>query len=104
MTSNINPQEVAGAKSATVGCPCSEAKGHVWDFLDGELDSDNCARIKEHLESCEECKGCYEAEQQLKDAVSRTCGCEGLPQDLDGKVSSLVSRLKAELCGDDRRK
>lgn len=87
------------AENASAGCPCSEANEHVWNYLDGELDEGNCARIKEHLETCGECNDQYNNEQKLKDAVSRSCGCEEVPITLRAEISVLVARLRDESCG-----
>ena len=79
-------------------CPCSEANEHVWDYLDGELDDQNCARIKEHLASCETCQDQYESELKLKEAVSRSCGCDEVPITLRAEITIQVARLRNESC------
>lgn len=90
-------QSSSGLEAA--GCPCSEATEHVWNYLDGELDDQNCARIKEHLISCAPCQDQYSSEQQLKEAVSRSCGCEEVPITLRAEITVLFARLRNESCG-----
>ena len=78
--------------------PCNEASEHVWDYLDGELNDGDCARIKEHLAECEPCRHTFATEQRMKDAVSRACGCDAAPQDLKSKVVAMVAALRSESC------
>ncbi|MFZ1361993.1 MAG: mycothiol system anti-sigma-R factor [Candidatus Nanopelagicales bacterium] len=93
----LNP-ESGSAQAAQAGCPCSEANEHVWNYLDGELSEQDCSRIKEHLAVCKECRDQYESEQSLKEAVSRSCGCDEVPITLRAEISVLVARLRNQSC------
>lgn len=87
-----------GAGPCTEG-PCMEAQQHLWDYLDGELSSGDCAKIKAHVESCPPCEEMFNSEKKIKDAVHRACGCESAPQDLRSRVASMIAALKLEACG-----
>jgi mycothiol system anti-sigma-R factor len=91
----------ANAAECTEG-PCTEAKNHLWDYLDGELDPGDCARIKAHVQKCPPCEQLFSGEKKIKDAVSRACGCEHAPQDLRGRIISMIATLRAESCGGSR--
>lgn len=91
-------EQSAVPEPADSSCPCSEANEHVWNYLDGELGEQDCSRIKEHLAECKECRDQYESEQSLKDAVSRSCGCDEVPITLRAEISVLVARLRNQSC------
>lgn len=81
------------------GFPCNEATEHLWEYVDGELGVQDCARIKKHVEACPPCGQLFQAERKVKDAVARACGCESAPQDLRGRVVAMVAQLRIEMCG-----
>ncbi len=89
---------VAGSEPCNDG-PCNEAKGHLWDYLDGELTGGDCDRIKSHIKECPPCDELFRNEQKVKDAVSRACGCEQAPPDLQNRITAMVGRLRSEACG-----
>jgi len=92
----------SGKISHTGSCgpgPCGEAKAHLWEFVDGELGPDDCARIREHIEACPPCGELYFSERKIKDVVARACACESAPQALKGRVMVLVTQLRTEVCG-----
>lgn len=89
----------SAAKPCAEGGRCADAEQHVWDYLDGEMGSKDCARISEHVASCPPCEAMFKNEKKLKDAVSRACGCEEAPQDLRGRIATRLAQLRAEHCG-----
>lgn len=97
-------EDVAANKGSATdsGCtegPCVEAQEHVWEVIDGEMSADDCARIRAHFEACPPCDEVYHNERKVKDVVARACGCESAPQDLRGRVTALIVRLRIETCG-----
>lgn len=88
----------ADAGPCTEG-PCTDAKNHLWDYLDGELSDGDCAKIKAHIEECPPCDEQFRNERKIKDAVHRACGCEHAPQDLRSRVISMIASFKLEACG-----
>lgn len=99
MSGDTSAVDEAGA--CTEG-PCTEAKNHLWDYLDGEMSAGDCARIKKHVQECPPCEQLFSGEQKIKDAVSRACGCEHAPQDLRGRIVSMIATLRLESCGGNR--
>ncbi|MEI6623496.1 MAG: mycothiol system anti-sigma-R factor [Actinomycetes bacterium] len=92
----------SGNANSTGNCgpgPCGDAKAHLWEYVDGELSEDDCARIRQHIEACPPCGELYINERKVKDAVARACRCECAPQDVRGKVMAMVTQLRIEMCG-----
>jgi anti-sigma factor RsiW len=50
---------------------CAEARKLVWLYLDSELDSKDSFEVEQHLESCAECAGLFEAEKKSYERLSR---------------------------------
>ena len=99
MSEEVRPQKTDASPCGGNESPCLEAKEHVWDFIDGELGPDDCARIKSHVDACDTCVQLFHSEQKIKDVVARACGCEPAPQDLRGRISAMLQRLRIETCG-----
>lgn len=99
MTFESAPEQPSSNTASTDSdCPCSEANEHVWNYLDGELSEQDCARIKEHLATCTQCRDQYDSELKLKEVVSRSCGCDEVPITLRAEITILVARLRNESC------
>lgn len=50
---------------------CAEARKLVWLYLDSELDSKDSFEVEQHLESCAECAGLFEAEKKSYERLGR---------------------------------
>jgi len=50
---------------------CAEARKFVRLYLDSELDSKDSLEVEQHLESCAECDGLFEAEKKFDQRLSR---------------------------------
>lgn len=50
---------------------CAEARKFVRLYLDSELDAKNSFEVEQHLESCAECAGLFEAEKKFDDRLGR---------------------------------
>ena len=66
----IDETSESGARS-TSGADCSEALLRVYEFLDGELGPDECAKIQAHLDECGPCLKEYDLDTTLKALVKR---------------------------------
>lgn len=69
---------------------CSEAMLRVFEFLDGEMDAVDHAKIRAHLDLCAECLREYDLDQMVKIVVKRSCGPAQAPSTLR---ATIVSRL-----------
>jgi len=70
---------------------CSEALLRVYEFLDGELDANDCAKIQEHLDECAPCLEEYNLDTTLKALIRRSCGAEHAPDTLRTTIMSRIS-------------
>jgi mycothiol system anti-sigma-R factor len=61
---------------------CSETVLRIFEFLDGEMGPEDCARMQAHLDECGACLREYQLDQALKMVVKRSCGCEPAPVEL----------------------
>jgi mycothiol system anti-sigma-R factor len=52
---------------------CSEVLDRVFEYLDNEMSTLDCAKIKQHLEECGPCLREYHLDEALKALVRRSC-------------------------------
>jgi len=72
---------------------CSHALMQVYQYLDGEMDADDCAKIREHLAQCGPCLKEYDVDQMLKTLVRRSCDCESAPMQLRMQIMSHITAI-----------
>lgn len=58
-----------GAAGPPGGIGCEEALSRVYEYLDGELESETQERIHRHLEICRRCYPCFDFERLFLDYV-----------------------------------
>ena len=75
---------------------CSEVLDQVYAYLDGELDEDRCADIRQHLDECHPCLEEYGLDQVVKQLVAKHCGCDPVPEDLRSKVLARIAEVRAD--------
>ena len=78
---------------------CSSALLQVYEYLDGEMGPDNCAKIRAHLAQCGPCLKEYDIDQMLKTLVHRSCGCEAAPTQLRMQIMARITTITVELQG-----
>ena len=76
---------------------CSDVIEAVYLYLDGEIDEQNCALIREHLDECGPCLAEYGIEQEVKDIVARSCGCDEVPTNLRSRVLARITEVRVEV-------
>ena len=76
--------------------PCSEVLDRVYEYLDGELDSERKHVVKEHLEECSPCLKEFGLEEAVKAIVKRSCA-DPAPPELRAKVLSRIVAARVEL-------
>ena len=72
---------------------CSRARLQLYEYLDGEMDPDDCVKIRQHLEQCGPCLKEYDIDQTLKALVRRSCGCEVAPTELRTQIISRITTI-----------
>ncbi len=55
------------------GCDCEHARAHLEELVRGELRDADCQGIREHLESCGDCRDEQQVIEKLTAAVRRAC-------------------------------
>src|SRR6266705_2172500 len=71
--------EASSCRSPTAGerrrkviaMKCAEVRKFVRLYLDSELDAKNSFEVEQHLESCVECTGLFEAEKKFDERLGR---------------------------------
>jgi mycothiol system anti-sigma-R factor len=76
---------------------CSEVLLRVYEYLDGEMGPDDCAKIQQHLEECGPCLQQFDIDQMLKALVRRSCHCETAPRELRMQIMTRITTLRVEL-------
>jgi mycothiol system anti-sigma-R factor len=72
---------------------CSRARLQLYEYLDGEMEPDDCAKIFAHLEHCGPCLREYDLDQTLKALVRRSCRCESAPTELRMQIMSRITTI-----------
>ena len=76
---------------------CSHARLQLYQYLDGEMNPDDCAKISEHLEHCAPCLEEYDLDQMLKALVRRSCTCESAPTKLRLQIMSHITQINTTI-------
>jgi len=76
--------------------PCSEVLDRLYEYIDGELDSECGHSIKHHLEECSPCLKEFGLEEAVKAVVKRSC-CDPAPAELRAKVLVRIAAVRASL-------
>jgi len=72
---------------------CREVLDRVYEYLDGEMEQLDCAKIKQHLEECGPCLRQYDLDEALKALVRRSCACEPAPEQLRARIMTRITTV-----------
>ena len=103
MTGQSSSQGLPGYTGASVptrAAPvtdCTETVLRIFEFLDGEMCPDDCARIQSHLDECGPCLREYQLDQALKMVVKRSCGREPAPTELRTTILHRLTMVHLEI-------
>ncbi|AZI57497.1 mycothiol system anti-sigma-R factor [Nakamurella antarctica] len=86
------PETVAGSGHTVLKPECLHVLSELWVFLDNELDPDERARMRAHLDDCPPCLDHSDVGEKLKALLHRKCGGDAAPEVLREK---LLQALKA---------
>lgn len=75
---------------------CGEVLRQVYEYLDGEMGPEDCARISAHLRECGSCMSEYERDQLLKAIIRRSCRCESAPVALRTQILTRITTVTLE--------
>jgi mycothiol system anti-sigma-R factor len=76
---------------------CSEIIEKVYLYLDGEIDDDARATVREHLDECAPCLRKFGLEQDVKALVARCCGGEVAPEGVRERLVMKLQQVRVEL-------
>ena len=68
---------------------CSEALLRIYEYLDGELGPEECAKIQAHLDECAPCAEPYDFYAELRRCVQQRCQDQAPPELLDRIATAL---------------
>ena len=77
--------------------PCSEVLERLYTYLDGEIEGQGYAQIREHLDECGPCLREYGLEEAVKRVVQKHCGCDPAPAELRAKVLVRIRQVRATI-------
>lgn len=75
---------------------CEEVFRRLDDFLDRELNGDEMARVREHLETCETCAREYAFEEKVLVDLRAKLSRVAAPEDLLAKIARSIEQLKKD--------
>lgn len=78
---------------------CREVLERVYEYLDGEMNDGDVAKIREHLDECSPCLKQYDLDVALKALVRRSCTCEQAPEALRQRILVRITEVRLELGG-----
>jgi len=73
---------------------CAETRKLVWLYLDSELDSKDSFEVEQHLESCAECAGLFEAEKKSYERLGQFLRGSHPTRALWEKIEALVAPVR----------
>jgi anti-sigma factor (TIGR02949 family) len=78
---------------------CNETLRELETFLDGELDAEELAEIRHHLEGCPDCLEAFDFHAELKAVIARKCRSDPMPP---GLMSRIERCFQTDIDGDGR--
>ena len=75
---------------------CSEAMLRVFEYLDGEMEAGDHAKIRAHLDLCADCLRQYDLDQMVKLVVKRSCAPEVAPLSLRAMIISRLAVIRVD--------
>ena len=76
---------------------CSQVIEQVYLYLDGEIDDDGRAKVRQHLDECAPCLRKFGLEQDVKALVARCCGGDVAPDGLRERLVVRLQQVRVEL-------
>ena len=73
---------------------CSDARGRLNPYLDGELDMDENVQVLRHLEDCTGCTSVFEGEKALFDEVRRQAAGPSAPSGLRDRIAGQIAKSR----------
>ncbi len=75
---------------------CADYLEQIVYFLDNELDTADCAAVREHLDECGPCLEKYDLQRTVKTIVARSCS-ERAPDGLMDRVRVQIREVQIQI-------
>jgi len=76
---------------------CSEVLHRIYEYLDGEMQPADVARVAEHLEACGPCLHEHDLDRAVKAAVRRSSAPQPCPEELRVQVLQRITMVRLQL-------
>lgn len=92
--------ESGSASHSESHAECSEVLHRIYEYLDGEMQPADVARVAKHLEACGPCLHEHDLDRAVKAAVRRSSGTEqACPDQLKVQILQRITLVRLELDG-----
>lgn len=81
-----------GMKGGPPMMSCEEALERLFEYLDGELEATDTARIEQHLELCKACYPRAQFERQFLEALERVKKKGPVPESVQARVLAALEQ------------
>ena len=78
---------------------CSEVLHRIYEYLDGEMSSDDVRRVAAHLQECQPCLAEHDLDVALKQVVRRSCSQETAPVEVRMQILQRITMVRLESDG-----
>jgi len=75
---------------------CADFLEQIVYLIDNELDKDDCALVRAHLDSCNPCLERYDLQRTVKSIVARSCS-EAAPVELRERVLLRIREVQVRI-------
>ena len=76
---------------------CSDVIEQVYLYLDGEINDEGRAKVRQHLDECAPCLRQFGLENDVKALVARCCGGDTAPDHLRERLVVRLQQVRVEL-------
>ena len=76
--------------------PCTEVLDRIYAYLDGELDTTDQSKVRQHLDECGPCLREFGLEDAVKKLIRKRC-CDPAPADLRAKVLVRIQEVRLQI-------
>ncbi len=75
---------------------CSEVLHRIYEYLDGEMSTDDVRRVAAHLGECQPCLAEHDLDVALKQVVRRSCVGETAPVAVRMQIMQRITRVQLD--------
>jgi mycothiol system anti-sigma-R factor len=75
---------------------CADFLEQIVYLLDNELDADDCAVVRAHIDTCNPCLERYDLQRTVKSIVARSCS-ESAPEELRQRVLLRIREVQVRI-------